>query len=85
MSLEVIFRGGVAVVSVLLALIRFYYGWQARQSDDRVAFKKASSGLTALVWMFGLSAAGASAVYVVVPQWLAWLPLSCPRLGAGLA
>lgn len=87
MSPEVIFRGSLAVVSALLALIRLYYGWRTRQAVDRIAFKRANPRLVALVWMFGLVAASASVLYSLFPRWMAWatVPLAIGMRWAGVA
>lgn len=77
---DLIFRGGLAVVSILLALIRFYYARLSIQSNAPTVFRRAGRIRTGLVWTFGGSAAVASAVWVVMPGWLEWAALPLPAV-----
>lgn len=78
MNDEARFRGGLALVSALLIVIRLYYGWQARRAGGRVIARRAGRGRTALLWLLGGSAALASALYVVAPARIQWAALRLP-------
>lgn len=48
MNEDVIFRSGLAVVSLALALVRFYYGRLAVRAGGKISFKRAGKIRTAL-------------------------------------
>lgn len=68
----------MAAISLLLSLVRFYYGWLARRHRNKVAFNLASRIGTAFVWITGVLAAGASVLYVIAPGLVAWAALPLP-------
>ncbi|GAB4577401.1 MAG: hypothetical protein Fur0022_01320 [Anaerolineales bacterium] len=75
---DLIFRASLAVVSVSLALIRFYYGWLAIQVGANIVSRRAGKVRTVLVWALGVLAAAASTLWVMAPGWLAWVALPLP-------
>jgi protein-S-isoprenylcysteine O-methyltransferase Ste14 len=77
---DLIFRASLAVVSVLLALIRFYYGWQAAGSGAKILYRRAGKVRTILVWMLGILAASASVLWVIAPGWMAWAAIPLPMV-----
>lgn len=77
---ELTFRSGLVVLSILLASIRFYYGRLSIRTDAPVVLRRAGGIRTVLVWLFGGSAAAASALWVVMPAWLEWAALPLPAV-----
>jgi len=57
MNEGVIFRSGLAVVSLALALVRFYYGRLAVKAGGKISFKRAGKIRTALWLWFALTTA----------------------------
>ncbi len=77
---DLIFRASLAVISASLALIRFYYGWQAAGSGAKILYRRAGKVRTILVWVLGVLAAAASVLWVIAPGWLAWAALPLPMV-----
>ena len=78
MNNEMIFRGSLAAVFIVLTLIRLYYARQAGKTGQRAPADGESRLNAALLRLFNALAAVATLVYLVAPQWMSWSALPLP-------
>ena len=84
MPTEIAFRIAFAVIAIPIFAIRYYYLGRMARSGDRVAVR-AGTLTRGLVGLVSVMATLVAAAYVLMPPWVAWAPLPCPRACAGQA
>jgi len=75
---EVIFRGGLAAVFILLTLIRVYYARKAGKAAENTSADGEDKFGAILLRAFNSLAAVATLAYLIAPQWMGWSALPLP-------
>jgi len=75
---EVIFRGGLAAVFVLLTFIRVYYARKAGKTGEKTSADGEDKLGAVLLRVLNSLVAIATLVYLIVPRWMRWSALPLP-------
>jgi len=75
---EVMFRGDLAAVFILLTLIRVYYARKAGEADEKSSADGEGKSGAVLLRVSNSLAAVATLVYLVAPRWMRWSALPLP-------
>jgi len=75
---EVIFRGGLAAVFILLTFIRLYYARKAGKAGEKVSVDREGKFGATLLRLFNSLAVIATLMYLIAPQLMRWSALPMP-------